>query len=122
MMLKGMVRTAPLLPLALALLVAGAVASAGPGQRAETFTGIIADGECGGAGHDAMRMGPTDAECTAACVDAHGAPFVLVVDGAVYALSDQKTPGPLAGRKVVVVGTLDAATRTIAVETIAAAR
>jgi hypothetical protein len=67
-----------------------------------------------------MRMGPTDAECTVACVDAHGATYVLYDGKDVYTLSDQRTPEKFAARKVTVVGTLDARTRTIQVDSITA--
>jgi hypothetical protein len=40
----------------------------------------------------------------------------------VYVLSDQKTPAAFAAQKVKVVGTLDAKTRTIQVDSITAAR
>jgi molybdate transport system substrate-binding protein len=76
---------------------------------------------CGEAGHTQMRMGPTDADCTTACVLAHGAQYVLFDGKNVYVLSDQKSPEEYAGRKVRVVGTLDAATKTIRVESMAAA-
>ena len=62
---------------------------------------------CARTGHAAMRMGPTDAECTVACVDAHGALYVLVSGGNVYTLSDQKTPQQFAGQKVRVTGTVE---------------
>jgi hypothetical protein len=97
-----------------------AAASLSAAQSTQTFTGAITDSECAAAGHAGMRMGPTDAECTTACVLAHGATYVLSDGKDVYALSDQKAPEPFAGRKVRVVGTLDAATRTIHVESIAA--
>jgi len=69
-----------------------------------------------------MRMGPTDAACTIACVEAHGAAYVLYDGKETYTLSDQKTPEKLAGKKVTVTGTLDAKTKTIQVDSIAAAR
>jgi hypothetical protein len=69
-----------------------------------------------------MRMGPTDAECTLACVDVHGAAYVLLVGKDVYALSDQRTPEKFAGQKVKVVGALNAKTRTIQVDSIGAAK
>ena len=68
-----------------------------------------------------MRMGPTDAECTKACVDVHGASYVLYDGKQAYTLSDQKTPEKFAGKKVIVSGTLDAKTKTIHVDSIAAA-
>jgi hypothetical protein len=77
---------------------------------------------CGANGHAQMRMGPTDGECTVACVLAHGAQYALTDGTNVYILSDQKTPEQFAGEKVTVVGTLDPKTMTIAVESIAAAK
>ena len=77
---------------------------------------------CGTAGHAQMRMGPTDAECTKACISAHGATYVLSDGKNVYVLSDQRTPEQFAAQKVTVVGTLDAKTRTIQVDSIRAAK
>jgi hypothetical protein len=76
---------------------------------------------CALAGHASMRMGPTDAECTRACVTSHGASYVLLSGKTVYALSDQQAPEQWAGRKVKVAGTLDAKTKTIQVKSIAGA-
>ena len=104
----------------LVIFLALTALSAAP--RKQTFTGIISDSMCGNGGHAQMRMGPTDAECTTACIAAHGALYVLVAGKNVYTLSDQKTPEQFAARKVRVVGTLDAKTRTIQVESIAAAK
>src|SRR5262245_60344304 len=72
--------------------------SAGQGQQ--TFTGTITDNMCASTGHAQMRMGPTDGECTIACVEAHGATYVLLDGKTVYALSDQKTPEKFAGQTV----------------------
>jgi hypothetical protein len=92
-------------------------------QAKRTFTGSITDSMCANtAGHSSMRMGPTDADCTKACVTAHGATYVLYNGTDVYELSDQQTPEKFAGQKVRVTGTLDAKTRTIRVDSIAAAR
>lgn len=106
-------------PLIVSLLVLTALSA---GQGKQTFTGTITDSMCADAGHAQMRMGPTDAECTTACVLAHGAAYVLYDGKAVYTLSDQKTPEEFAGQKVNVVGTLDARTKTIRVESITAAK
>ena len=100
-------------------LLAGAALSAAQGKQ--TFTGIITDDMCARTGHASMRMGPTDAECTTACVDVHGATYVLSDGKNVYELSDQRTPEKFAARKVKVVGTLDAKTATIRVDSITAA-
>jgi hypothetical protein len=69
-----------------------------------------------------MRMGPTDGECTIACVLAHGALYVLYDGKEVYTLSDQKTPEKFAGKKVTVTGSLDAKTKTIQMGSIVAAK
>ena len=98
-----------------------AAASLSGAQSPETFTGTITDEMCAKAGHAQMRMGPTDAECTVACVVAHGAHYVLSDGKNVYMLSDQKTPEKFAARKVKVAGTLDAKTMTIKVVSITAA-
>jgi len=101
-------------------LLAVAVLAAAPATQ--TFTGTITDNICARGGHSQMRMGPTDAECTVACVGAHGATYVLFDGKDVYTLSDQRTPEKFAAQKVKVTGTLDAKTRTIQVESITAAK
>ena len=108
------------MPHLIAGLLAIAALSAAPATR--TFTGTISDHMCGRDGHVTMRMGPTDAECTIACVAAHGATYVLDDGKNVYTLSDQRTPERFAGQKVKVKGTLDVKTKTIQVESIAAAK
>jgi hypothetical protein len=104
----------------LSSLLAATVLSAAAGKQ--TFTGIITDNMCAKAGHAAMRMGPTDAECTVACISVHGATYVLYNGKDVYTLSDQRTPEKFAAQKVKVTGTLDAKTMTIQVDSIAAAK
>ena len=101
-------------------LLAVAALSAAPAPQ--TFTGVITDDMCGKAGHDGMRMGPTDAECTLACISAHGAAYVLYDGKTEYPLSDQRTPEAFAGQKVTVTGTLDAKTKSIKVESIRPAK
>jgi hypothetical protein len=73
---------------------------------------------CATADHSGMRMGPTDAECTKACVDAHGATYVLYDGKSAWNLSDQKMPEKFAGKKVTVTGTVDEKTKTIQVVSI----
>ena len=97
-----------------------AALTAAPG--AQTFTGIITDSMCAKADHSKMQMGPTDAECTIACIQEHDASYVLYDGKTIYSLSDQKTPEKFAGKKVAVTGTVDAKTKTIQVESIAAAK
>jgi hypothetical protein len=106
-------------PLAAVLLLLAVLASA---QGKRTFTGIITDSMCPNGDHSSMRMGPTDGECTTACVDIHGAMFGLYDGKEFYTLSDQHTPEKFAGKKVTVTGTLDAKTKTIQVASIAAAQ
>jgi len=105
-------------PLILGLLAIAVTAA--PGRQ--EFTGIITDSMCAEGDHSRMRMGPTDGECTVACVQAHGALYVLYDGKQTYTLSDQQTPEKLAGKKVTVRGTLDAKTKTIQVDSISAAK
>ncbi len=88
----------------------------------QTFTGAITDSMCANGDHSQMKMGPTDAECTIACVDVHGAAYVLYDGKKAWTLSDQKTPEKFAGKKVVVIGIPDAKTMTIQVVSITAAK
>jgi hypothetical protein len=97
-------------------------ALAGAASAQQKFTGVISDSMCASGDHSKMKMGSNDAECTIACVDAHGALFVLYDGKNAYTLSDQQTPEKFAGRKVTVTGTLDVKTRTIKVDSIAAAK
>ena len=101
------------------LLIVSTLAAA---QAKQTFTGTITDSMCPAGDHSRMRMGSTDAECTLACVSAHGADLVLYDGKEVYTLSDQQTPEKFAGKKVTVTGTLDAKTKTIRVDSITAAK
>ncbi len=105
--------------LVLTILVIVAAAAA---PEKQTFTGVVTDSMCPTGDHSSMRMGPTDAECTIACVMEHGAQYVLYDGRAVYTLSDQTTPEKFAGKKVTVSGALDAKTKTIQVESISAAK
>ena len=91
-------------------------------QGKQTFTGTIIDNMCAKGSHAQMRMGPTDADCTIACVAAHDAAYVLYDGKDAYRLSDQQTPEKFAGQKVRVVGALDAKTKTIRVDSITASK
>jgi hypothetical protein len=105
-------------------LLAGLLALTGlsAAQSPQTFTGIVTDDMCAMGGHATMRMGPTDAECVKACIASHGASYVLLDGKDIYTLSDQQTPAKFAAQKVTVVGTLDAKTKTIKVQSIAPAK
>jgi len=99
-----------------------AVAALLAAQGKQTVTGTITDDECSRADHTRMKMGPTEAACVQACISAHSGSYVLYDGKDVYALSDQQTPEKFAGQRVTVVGTLDAKTKTIHVDSITAAR
>jgi len=111
------VRTTPLLLIVSVLGLASLAA-----QGTQTFVGTITDDMCAKEGHASMRMGPTDAECTIACVAAHGAEYVLADGTNVYTLSDQKRPEKFAGQRVRVTGTLNTKTRAIQVQSMSAAK
>ena len=91
----------------------------GQSQSTQTFAGRITDSMCLTGDHSYMRMGSTDAECTAACIDSHGALYMLAAEKEQYGLSDQERPAAFAGQRVRVTGTLDAKTKTIQVDSIA---
>jgi hypothetical protein len=98
-----------------------ALGSVSAGQTPKTFVGTISDSMCATDGHAAMRMGPTDADCTRMCVLAHGADYVLVVGEAAYVLSDPAAAEKFAGQRVRVAGELDAAAKILRVQSITAA-
>lgn len=102
----------------LSLIVTAALLAA-PEQK---FTGIVTDSMCIKGDHSKMQMGPTDAECTLACIKEHDATYVLYDGKDVYELSDQKSPEKFAAKKVTVTGTLDAKTKTIQVTSIVPAK
>ena len=104
------------------LMIATLALVPGDAQGQRKFTGVITDTMCSSADHKSMRMGPPDAECTVACVLAHGALYVLYDGKEVYTLSDQTAPEKFAGKKVTVTGTLDAKTKTIRMDSIIAAK
>jgi hypothetical protein len=106
--------------LAVGLLAAAALS--GAQAKPQTFTGVITDDMCAMGGHSRMRMGPTDAECVKACILSHDARYVLLAGEDVYELSDQQAPEKFAAQRVRIVGSLDANSKTIRVESIAAAK
>jgi hypothetical protein len=107
-------------PSIISLLIIAALAPAAAGQQ--KFTGVLTDGMCPFADHSRMKMGATDGECAIACVDAHGALFVLYDGKDAYTLSDQQALDKFAGRKVIVTGALDAGKKTIRVASITEAK
>ena len=103
---------------AIAVFAVATSAAAGP----KTFTGIVSDDMCARGDHSQMRMGPTDAECTLACVSGHGAAYVLYDGKNVYTLSGRQALEKFAGHKVKVTGELDEKTQTIRMESITSAK
>jgi hypothetical protein len=91
-------------------------------QAARKITGVITDSMCATGDHSAMKMGPTGAECTIACVEAHGALYVLYDGKSAWTLSDQRTPEKFAGKKVSVTGAANEKTKTIQVQSIVPAK
>ena len=99
-----------------------AIAALAAAPRKQTFTGTITDSMCVRADHSKMQMGPTDAECTVACIKEHDATYILYDGREAYTLSDQHSPEKFAAKTVTVTGTLDAKTKTIQVDSITIAR
>ena len=99
-----------------------AISALATAQSKQTFTGIITDSMCARADHSKMQMGPTDAQCTKACISEHDATYILYDGKEAFDLSDQKKPEKFAGQKVTVTGTLDAKTKTIRVDSIGPAK
>ena len=86
-------------------------------QSTQTFTGVITDDGCAKS-HAQMRMGPTDADCTNACVSAHGSAYALNDGKTIYILKSREKLEKFAAQKVSIVGTLDKKTNTIQVDSI----
>jgi len=106
--------------IAAALLATGILSAAA--QETKTFAGVVTDDVCIKGDHSHMRMGSNDGECATACVDAHGAAYVLFDGRNAYTLTGTAPIAKFAGKKVSVTGTLDARTKTIRVESITASR
>jgi len=104
----------------LPLLATAAILSAQ--DTRQTITGVITESECATANHALMKMGDTDEECAKACVESHGATWVLFDGKVTWALTDQKAPSAFAGKRVVVSGAADPKAKRITVESIAAAK
>lgn len=100
--------------LILAMSVTAAVAS---GESTRTYVGVITDTMCS-TDHKPMKVSP-DSKCVRDCVgDAKTYKYALADGKRLYLLSDQQTPGRLAGQKVRVTGVLYAKTNILKVERI----
>lgn len=104
----------------IAIVIASAALMFAAGGK-QTFTGVITDNMCDNADHKSMKMG-SDAKCVLECVKGMHGKYVLFDGKTAYTLSDQKTPEKFAARKVTVTGVLDESTKTIKVDSIAAAK
>jgi hypothetical protein len=92
-------------------------------QEEKTFYGEISDSQCALNVHSLTRshqemlksksMGGTPRDCTLYCVNYHGGDFVLSSKKDVFRLDDQNGARALAGRKVKIIGTMDADKKTI---------
>ena len=105
----------------IAIVALAVIVASCPFAAAETYSGTITDDMCAKADHSQMRMGSNDAECTTACVSAHGAAYALFDGKTLYTLSGAMAE-KFAGQKVNVVGVLDAKTKMIQVDSITLAR
>jgi hypothetical protein len=108
---------------AVGLIAVFLLAAAVGAPQSRSFSGEIMDSQCAGMGsHDKMMQGvdaKTAADCSRKCV-ALGGKYVLFDRGAkaVYQIDDQNKAASFAGQKVKVKGTLDAASKTIHVESV----
>jgi hypothetical protein len=93
--------------------------------QSRSFTGEIMDSQCAGMGSHAKMMAGVDAknaaECTRKCVEL-GGKYVLYdpATKTTYQVDNQEKAAAFAGQKVSVKGSLDAATKTIHVESVEA--
>jgi hypothetical protein len=104
--------------------IAIVIASAGlmfSAPAAQKFTGVITDDMCAKGDHKDMHMG-SDEKCVEECIKSMKGKYMLYDGKDTYTLSDQKAPAKFATKKVTVTGTLDAATKTIQVDKIEAAK
>ena len=97
-------------------LILGLAAQAA--DSTQSFTGVITDTMCGAA-HHMMKDQPDD-KCIRMCVN--GSSGYALFDGTtIWKLTDQKTPAKFAAKKVTVVGTGNAKSKTIKVVSISLA-
>ena len=87
------------------------------GDPTRTYVGVITDTMCT-IDHKPMKVSP-DSKCVRDCVgDAKTYQYALADGKRLYLLSDQQTPGQLAGQKVRVTGVLYTKTNILKVERI----
>jgi hypothetical protein len=95
-------------------------------RASQTFTGEISDGQCAANGsHDTvMKKASVNSpvNCVRGCARKHGFVLIEVSSKKVYKLDSLDKALPFAAQKATVTGTLDKATNTIHVVSIAAAK
>lgn len=116
----------------LLILTTGIIGRLRAGERDQVFRGEIGDSQCALNVHSLSRshkemlkkrsIGKTSADCARYCVKYLGGVFVLQVKDKVYKLDNQELANIYAGQKVILTGTLDAQTNTIAVESMVPAK
>lgn len=92
-------------------------------QEAKAFYGEISDSQCAMNVHSLTRshqemlksksMGGTPKDCTLFCVNYHGGDFVLSSKKNVFHLDDQNLARGFAGKKVKIIGKMEADKKTI---------
>ncbi|MGA8013845.1 MAG: hypothetical protein WB949_15560, partial [Candidatus Acidiferrales bacterium] len=110
----------------LALVVAVGSGCLAGADKEQVFKGEVGDSQCALNVHSLSRsheemlkrksIGTTAADCARYCVKNLGGVFVLQVKDKVYKLDNQDLANQNAGLKVKVTGVLNAATNTIAVQ------
>ncbi len=92
-------------------------------QESRTFYGEISDSQCAMNVHSLTRshremlksksMGGTPQDCTLYCVNYHGGDFVLSSKKNVFRLDEQNLARGFAGKKVRIIGKMEADKKTI---------
>ncbi len=102
--MRSDVRLAAVVLVAAAALLGGQTTKGKAKSGRVTFTGSVTDSMCATGDHSRMKMGPNDRECTIACVQTHGADYVVSDGHTVYVLGKQEQGEQYAGQRVTVVG------------------
>ena|SRR5437588_1548357 len=91
---------------------------------AQTFTGMISDGQCGGSHQEVMKRASVNssANCVKGCARKHSYVLYEPMTRKIYKLSDQERPAEFADQKVKIKGTLDKVSQTIYVNSIEPAK
>jgi hypothetical protein len=89
---------------------------------AQTFVGVITDGQCAvkGSHKEIMKKASVNstANCVKGCARRYGYVLYVPATKRIYKLNDQERPAELAAKKVRIKGALDTSTQTIFVSSI----